>query len=890
MIGKSISHYQITGKLGEGGMGEVYRATDQKLSREVALKLLPQEFSGDPQRMARFAREAQLLASLNHPNIASIHGIEDSDGNKALVLELVEGEELAERIARGPLPLDEALHYALQVCEALESAHGQGVIHRDLKPSNIKITGDGRVKVLDFGLAKAFQGDTEKPSDATRSPTLSMTATQAGIILGTAAYMAPEQARGEPVDKRADVWAFGVVLFEMLTGSRIFTGKTVSDTLAGVLRSEPEWDQLPDETPATIRRLLRRCLRREPKDRLHDIGDARIVIQDYLADPGAETTSPAQQPGSRPLMLRLAAVAFAGVAVGALLVWLLRPTTFNTIVEPVKVEMSLSGSLLFNTNTGPASVISPDGTMLAYATGTSDMETRHLHLRHLDRLEGVELAGTVGAYNPFFAPDGEWVGFVTPQELKKVSASGGTPLTLCNVQLSRGASWGETGVIVFAPTPNSGLMKVSAAGGASEPVTTLEDGEESHRWPQFLPGGRRVLFTSYNSSDRNEGVIEVVDVETGERKVVHRGGTYARYTASGHLLYTNRGTLFAAPFDLDRLEMEALPAPVLQELTDNQEGGAQYDVSDNGTLIYLTGKAEDEVQRELVWADPATNRTSPATEIARGYSEPVFSPDGRSVAVSIRTGGNADIWVHDLERDTQTRLTFDDEPEEFPVWSRDGRWVAYHSTKDGNAIFRKPADGSGEAERLTQDTTDPYVSSFSPDGAYMAYHDVVADTGADIYTLSLDGTRESKVFLKTQFNEGDAVFSPDGRWMIYESDESGRPEIYVRPFPGPGGKWQVSRDGGTSSRWSTDGRRIFYRSGDDIKSVAVETTEHVVRVGRPETLFRAPVAQYQVYFDIAPGTNRIMFVQNEQVAGGKDHLKLTFNWFEELRRLLKQER
>jgi serine/threonine-protein kinase len=601
LIGKKISHYSVTAKLGEGGMGEVYRATDTKLGRDVALKVLPEAFASDAERMARFEREAQVLASLNHPNIASIYGLEEADGIRCLVLELVEGPTLAERIEKGPLPLEEALPLARQISEALEAAHERGVIHRDLKPANVKVTPEGTVKVLDFGLAKAFQGE-ETEEDVAKSPTMTAMATQAGIILGTAAYMSPEQAKGKPVDKRADIWAFGIVLFETLTGKQVFKGETVSETLAAVMMKDIGWGLLPADTPPPIHRLLRRCLDKDPKRRLRDIGEARVALEGYLADPSTSTVvlepgdiaATAATAASQPAWLRWLPWAAAGVLGFGLLfsLWGLWHAT-RPIIRPairLPVEMTAEEQIAVGSGIpGGATTnfaVSADGTRIAYVLESGG--SRQLYVRSLDQTEGTALSGTEGAYGPFFSPDGEWVAFFANNTLKKVSVSGGAPLTLCDARNAKGGSWGPDDTIVFAPHVTVGLSRVPAAGGPPEAITEKAQGVRSHRWPQFLPGGRAVLFIVQPSgSSYDDSNIEVLNLEIGERKVIHQGGSYPRYLPSGHLVYAREGTLFGAPFDLDHLEMKGSPVPLLEGLMQGPSGDAHYAFSDTGTLLYL---------------------------------------------------------------------------------------------------------------------------------------------------------------------------------------------------------------------------------------------------------------------------------------------------------------
>jgi len=888
--GKMLSTYRLVDKIGEGGMGVVWKAVDSALSREVAIKILPDLFARDAERLSRFEREARLLASLNHPNIAAVYGLHEAEGARFLSMEMIGGEDLAHRLQAGQIPVEEAIRIALQVAEGLEAAHEHGVVHRDLKPANIQVTPDGRVKILDFGLAKALTGETSTTSaDPSLSPTVAAAGTMAGVILGTAAYMSPEQAKGKTVDRRADIWAFGAVLYEMLAGRKLYDGETISDILASVLKTDPDFEALPAATPPALRSLLRRCLEKDPRSRLRDIGDARIALEEILSGGPGPAETPAMMPAA-PATRRSAWVVAALVAVvaalaGATATWMLGPAPSRTM--PYHLEVSLSGDLPLLQIQGSAVALSPDGEYLAYVTGTpSDVSATKLHVRYLGRLEDTELSGAQGAYNPFFSPDGQWVGFVTPNELKKISISGGTPLTLCPVSLSRGAAWGEGGTIVFAPSPSSGLMRIPAAGGQPTELTKLAEGETSHRWPQFLPGGRQVLFTSYTSGDRNAGRIEVVDVDTGKRTVLQQGGTYGRYVASGHLLYINGGTMFAAPLDLGTLKLTALPAPVLQEISNSIEGGAQYDVSRNGTIVYLTGQVAG-ARNTLVWADPQ-GRMTPVSSVRREYQTPRLSPDGKRIATVITADGNADIWVHDLERDTQTRLTFDEARDLYPVWSPDGRYVYFTSSRGGKwGIYRKRSDGSGDEDLVMESEVETDVYSVSPDGRFLAYHD--QSTAGDPWVLPLDGEkREPRRVFQSGSADGDPVFSPDGRWISYDSDESGRWEVYVRPVEGGGGKWQVSAQGGEFARWSRDGRWLYYRErSGGVWRVPVKVTSDSIEAGRPEKLFEVD-AGIQQDWDVSGDGQRFLFVQTETAAGGGggNKAKLALNWFEDLRKLL----
>ncbi|HEX2463025.1 MAG TPA: protein kinase [Thermoanaerobaculia bacterium] len=888
MIGQSVAHYKVTDRLGVGGMGEVYRAHDSKLHRDVALKVLPAALAHDPDYMARFAREATVLASLNHPNIAAVYGLEESQGATALVMELIPGETLADRIQRGPIPVEEAAAIALQIAQALEEAHEHGIIHRDLKPANVKITPEGRVKVLDFGLAKAIEGNSTAVG-LTHSPTISLAATQAGVILGTAGYMSPEQAAAQRTDRRSDIWAFGVVLLEMLTGKRTFTGETVSHVLAAVLHGSPDLSGVPAAVPPRIKELLQRCLTKNAKSRLQSIGDARVLLEEYVAAPASFAEKPTSAAAAAASPRRSAVIPWAVAALGAAIaigavVWGSRPSAAPA-AQPVRLRAEIGPEPLF-LGSGASAVLSPDGRHLALSLGTG--QTRNLYVRSLDQLTVTQLPGTEVAYNPFFSPDGQWIGFVTPTQVKKVSIAGGTPITLCPSNRSRGASWGENDVIVFAESPSSALSTVPAAGGKPSPLTTLDSAkaEFSHRWPQWLPGEKKILFTSLASGESSAGgVLEVLDVASGERKVIHQGGVYGRYLPSGHLVYLNEGTLFAAPFDLDRLELPRTPAPVVQGVAET--GGAHFDISQNGTLVYLEGLAGSP-KYELVAVD-RRGSASPLTAERQTFVEPRFSPDGRRLAAEVITGTSSDSWVYDLDRGTVTRLTFGDGPDSVPVWSPDGAWIVYASTREEHSgLYRKRADGSGEEELLLEGDS-LYGSSWSRDGRFILYGIVApTQTGNDIWVLPLDGDRTPQPYVATEFSEAEAAFSPDGRWVAYNSDDSGRSEVYVRPFPASGGKWQVSAAGGSHPRWRSDGKELYFRNDSGVMSVEVDTTGSALRVGTPSQLFEGPFLRAaiggSIYadYDVAPDGQRFVMLRGESRLSVPDHVIVVLDFFKEL--------
>ena len=843
-----------------------------------------------------------MLAQLNHPGIAGIYGVEDAGDNLALIMELAEGGTLAERLDSAPLPLDEALPLAKQIAEAIEAAHEKGIIHRDLKPANIKVTPDGQVKILDFGLAKALEGDPASNLESNTSPTLTLAATQAGIILGTAAYMSPEQARGRTADKRADIWSFGVVLHEMLTGQRLFSRETVSDSLAAVLMVKIDFSNLPPDTPPSIQRLLRRCLERVPKNRLQAIGEARIAINEQLADPAGASVLmdapalPAMPPPPRKL---------PWIAAGVLTVALLASLagwwqTTRPVEQPLRrFNEDLGAGMALNTRFGAAAILSPDGASMVFLAQGSDGASR-LHIRRFSQSDPVELSGTEGARGPFFSPDGQWIGFFADGKLKKIAVHGGAAVTLCDAPGDRGGSWGEDGRIVFGQR-RAGLLGVAAAGGMPVPLTELDEevNEGSHRWPQVLPGDGAVLFTTRTGGEWSEANMEVYSLETGERKTLHRGGTYGRYLPSGHLVYVHEGTLFAAPMDLARLELTGPPAPALERvLASRANGGAQFDFSKDGTFVFIGGEPGG-VSRSVHWLD-ATGKTEPLPAEPGRYLTPQLSPDGERLAVAAHISDNWDIWVYELERGAMSRLTFDPAPELFPVWTPDGGYIAFRSNSgdERSGIQLVRADGAGQLQTLTQSAKPHTPSSFSSDGRWLAFTEQNPEMGLDIRTVPLEGgdanpprAGEPETFLSTPSDESSPKFSLDGHWLAYSSNESGVSEIYVRPFPGPGGKWQVSNGGGDFPLWSPKGREIFYETpGRQIMVAGYSATGDSFQAAKPrlwsETrlLFTGP---YQTY-DVSPDGNRFALLLGVDETGSQNvshHVTILQNFFDELDRL-----
>jgi Tol biopolymer transport system component len=827
--GTRLGSYEVTSAIGAGGMGEVYQAHDTKLGRDVAIKVLPEAFAYDADRLSRFQREAKMLASLNHPNIATIFGLEHSDGVQYLVMELVSGETLQERVRRdAPVPVEESLAIAKQIAEALEAAHEKNIIHRDLKPANVKLTPEGKVKVLDFGLAKAFEGDSTN-EDMGNSPTLSQAATMQGVILGTAAYMSPEQARGKTVDKRTDLWAFGCVLFELLTGRQAFNGEDITEILAAVVKSEPDWNWLPETTPVKIRDLLRRCLQKDKTLRMQSAGDARIEINEALYAPPTAVTATAA-PVTRDWRERLTqavAATMTLIAIAFAIGFVLRAPKPPQPLQAVRLSAEIGADAGLDTSLGASALLSPDGTRLALVASGADQK-RRIYVRSLDALQATALSGTEDARDPFFSPDGQWIGFFADGKLKKISVQGGAAVTLCDAPNDRGGSWGDDGTIVFTPDSRGALSKVSSAGGAPQPLATLDKqtSENTQRWPQVLPGAKTVLFTSSDTGGTigafDDADIVAYSMASGQRKRLQHGGFYARYLPSGQVVYMHEGTLFAVPFDLKRLEVTGQPAPILEGVLNvSLYAGAQFSFSETGSLVYVAGRSGGQ-NVSIYWMD-REGRFTPLREAPGDYRNPVFSPDGKRLALDIGDGKRRDIWVYEWERDALTRLTFADEANSNPVWTPDGQRIVYSSQEKGGTFNLSwiRADGAGAAQRLTESKNPKYALSWRPDGKFLAFHELNPSTGYDVMTLPIQGNEKSgwkpgepKPFVNSAFTEVEPVFSPDGRWLAYMSGESGSFEVYVRPFPGPGGKWQVSTGGGLLPKWSRNGKELFYRTTD----------------------------------------------------------------------------
>ena len=855
-------------------MGEVYRATDTKLGREVAIKVLPDEVARDPERLGRFQREAHLLAALNHPQIAAIYGLEEANDQPFLVLEHVPGEDLAERLKRGGLPVEEALDIARQIAEALEAAHERGIVHRDLKPANVKLTPDGQVKVLDFGLAKAWAGDagvTSSTGALSQSPTLAHTGTVAGVILGTAAYMSPEQARGKPVGRRADVWSFGVLLFEMLTGQPLFGGETATDVIAAVVTREPEWGALPAQTPREVRRLLERCLRRDPRSRLPDIGAARLELEEAIAGAvpaagagGADEVTTVGPRRGRALAWTLglaAAVLGIGFVLGQLRA---RPPSDDRVLS-FTVEPPQATSFYLHTERPGVVTVSPDGRMLAF---TAEAEGRYrLYVRPLSSTVARPVASTEGAQYPFWSRDSRQVGFFAEGKLRKVqvAAGGAPPVTLCDAPEVKGASWGAAGTIVFAPSFTGPLHRVSENGGESSPVTVVnaERKEDSHRHPRFLPDGRHFLYLARVGGGSADNAVVVGSVDGGEGRLLLRSPAAAEY-AAGHLLFLRERTLMARPFDAGRLEFEGEAVPIAEDVRLVAAGTALavFSASANGVLAYEPGGAA--TTRRLVWRDRAGKELGGLGEPG-DYFDVRLSPDGSLAFVTRgeQSGGNADVWIYEAARNLGTRLTFDPADEWGGAWAPDGRSVVFASNRDGNYdLYRATVGASAADEPLLVSDRLKYPGSFSPDGTLFAFTRDDPETSLDIWILPMDGKGEPYPFLQGPYSQSVGRFSPDGRWLAYHSDESGRLEVYVAPFPGPGRKWQVSTRGGSWPEWRGDGAELFYQASDGtLTAVSVETRREALVIGAPQALFPFDLADTNFKYTVTAGGQRFLVVE-----------------------------
>jgi serine/threonine protein kinase/Tol biopolymer transport system component len=882
--GTRFGRYEVLDLLGAGGMGEVYRARDTSLSREVALKILTGEATRDSVRFRRFQTEAQASAALSHPNIVSVYDVGEEAGTPYIVSELVEGTTLAGALARGPLPTRRLLELAAGIAEGLAAAHAQGIVHRDLKPANVLLTAGGVPKIADFGLAKHFRPSSD--SEGSHLTTLPDERTAEGTILGTVGYMSPEQAKGEPADFRSDQFSLGSILYEMATGKRAFQRSTLVQTLAAIVQEEPEQvGTLNPETPAPLRWIVERCLAKEPKSRYaasEDLARDLASVREHISElSGAEA---ALSPGTRRRRRGLLGwgLAAAALIVGLVAGFLLRGRGSETSRVPPLMRLNLAfppeESLVMELPS-PVLALSPDGTRVVYV-GRRPEGRRGLYVRPLDRLEATAIPGTEGALDPFFSPDGAWVGFGAEGKLKKVSLSGGQPVTLCELTIPRGASWGTDGTIVFSPSGNASLLRVSDKGGEPRPLTKLnpEKGELTHRWPDILPGGKTALFTIHGlTGDYESARIGAVSIETGERRIVLEGGTHARYVPTGHILYVRGRSLFAVPFDAKRLEVTGSAVPVLDGVSGFTSAGfANYEVSRTGSLIYAPSDPRAS-ERELVWLDQKGS-TRLLTEVRRSYQQPRLSPDGHRLGVTAFDGTNSDVWIYDLTRDAWEQLTSGG-LNSSPVWSPDSKRIVFSSNRNGLInLFVVPTDRSASPEQLTRTNTWPFPLSWSPDGRTLLVEDSRGGNN-DLSELRLDGERTLRPILATPALEVDARLSPDGRWMAYHSNESGRFELYVAPYPGPGGRAQVSTSGGSSPVWSPDGREVFFQSGNKLMAAGIETTPEL-RAGVPKALFEGSFEG----FDITPDGQRFVLVRPAYPDLPPPPLVVVLGWMNDLER------
>jgi serine/threonine protein kinase len=872
--GQMLAHYRLVEKIGEGGMGVVWKAEDTKLSRAVAVKILPDEFSRDQQRLARFEREAKLLATLNHPNVAAIYGFDNDDGIHFLVLELVNGQTLGQMIKTGPLPIEESLDICRQVAEGLEAAHEAGVIHRDLKPGNVIVTEDGRAKVLDFGLAKGIEGASsgDSESNLSMSPTATFGGTQAGVVLGTAPYMSPEQARGKKLDKRTDIFSFGCLLYECLTGKLAFSGETVTDTLSAILQNDPAWKSLPARTPTRVRYLLERCLEKSPRNRLHDIGDARIDIENSLA--AKEWTNEgtlSAATGSKGSRFPVTAIGALGLVAGIAVTLLITGLPGQGSSAPPLSKFSISSTV--SESLAPAR-ISPDGRRIAYSSGG------RLWLRDLDQLEPREIAPNEAGWPLDWSPDGEWLVLANSREIFKIQVEGGSRTVLANPGFISppvtGAVWQLDGTITFC-TGSTGLLDVPAGGG--EVVTRLEpgEGEGDFHHASRLPDGRGVIFVIH----RDEGMDTIGLHSKDERRTLlqlpGKNLWNPAYSPTGHILFTVGGfigtELWALPFSLEGLEATGDPFLVDKE-------GSSPSLSVDGALVYSRIRAPGETR--LVRIGRSGQEAALLGEPGIGHRSPTFSSDGKRVAFSLEEDGNRDIWVLDITADSTQRLTFGPAPEDIPAWSPSGDRVTFNTDLNAlSGIYIKRSDGTGE----TQLVTNGMFPTFSPDGRSLIFIAFRPDLATDIYRLDLESESEPELFLNESFFDHSPQLSPDSRYLAYTSNISGTTEVYLRPFPGGEGKWQVSGPGGVSPRWNARGDRLYYSQGINLMEVEIQF-DPIVNVGTPRKLFSwvAPVRRYYwapPLFDVAPDGESFVIVKATKPDAPWQAIVVVENWFSE---------
>jgi serine/threonine-protein kinase len=887
MVGRTLGHYRIEERIGAGGMGVVYRATDLNLNRQVAIKVLPAECAASPERRSRFSREARLLASLNHQNIAAVHDYEEHDQQCFLVLEFVPGESLDELVSRKPPAVKDALRIARQIAAAVEAAHENGVIHRDLKPGNVKITPAGAVKVLDFGLAKAFEAAATASSETMATVTVSQT--QEGVVIGTPAYMSPEQVRGLIVDKRTDIWAFGCVLYELLAHRRLFSGaRTTSDFIAAILTQEPDWKALPAATPSSICKLLRRCLEKDPQLRLRDIGDAGLEIDEALAVP--ESPQEALQRKSRFALAALGGLALGatGVALGFIV---FKPAPQPSPVTRFSIPLGPDETLH---PLGQSVRLSPDGRRLAWVAVDAAGRTQ-VYTRALDRLESSKVEGAAGASSPSFSPDGNSLAFPhsASRTLRTIGLGGGAPVTVCPIESSSGPAWTRAGDLLLNLSYPGGVVRVPTKGGAPAPVTTLDEKAEErlHTRVFVLPKGKAILFhiAAAGMETYDDARIAVQSLETGERKTIIEGGMSPQYSPTGHIIYARDGQLLAVPFDEDRLIVTGKPVVVLEGVfMCVNTGAAHYSLSPSGTLAYAPGVILGG-RRELVWVD-RQGREEPIPLPQKPYLHPRISPNLKMIAVEME-GPVHDFWSYDIERGIMSKVTTEGSSH-WPLWTPDGARITYRRWLGGAfSMWWMPADRSAPPERLTDIGRMQSAASWSPDGRVVAFTQVNPNTGPDVFVMEIASNRIPRPFADTRFSEGSPRFSPDGRWIAYASNESGRNEIYVQAYPGPGAKIQISTEGGTDAVWRAKGGELYYRSGDKMMVVDVNTAG-AFRASRPRLLWTGryahglgsacgPPGTTSSNYDVTPDGSRFLMIKHDEVAPAR--INVVLNWTTELK-------